>query len=71
MPSSAGITIPLPITRPQGAAEDALSALVNLGYRRPEAQGAVARVVGRLGEEAALDAIIRDSLKELTTRSGA
>ena len=44
---------------------DALSALVNLGYRRPEALPAVARVVARLGDDAALDAVIRDSLKEL------
>ncbi len=31
----------------------------------PEAQPAILRVVGRLGEDAALDAVIRDSLKEL------
>ncbi len=54
--------MPLP---PGGVAADALSALLNLGYRRPEAQAAVARVVERLGEGAALDAVIRDSLKEL------
>jgi Holliday junction DNA helicase RuvA len=48
-----------------GAAADALSALVNLGYRRPEAQAAVARVAERLGEAAALDQMIRESLKEL------
>jgi Holliday junction DNA helicase RuvA len=38
---------------------------VNLGYRRPEAQAAVARVAERLGEAAALDQMIRESLKEL------
>jgi Holliday junction DNA helicase RuvA len=48
-----------------GAEADALSALVNLGYRRPEAQSALARVVDRLGHDAKLDALIRDSLKEL------
>ena len=42
-----------------------LSALVNLGYRRPEAQPAVVRVIERLGDAAPLDAVIRDSLKEL------
>ena len=47
-----------------GAAADALSALVNLGYRRPEAQAAVARVLERLGE-APLDQVIRESLREL------
>lgn len=50
---------------PAGPAEEALSALLNLGYRRPEAQPAVARVVERLGGGASLDQVIRDSLKEL------
>ena len=45
--------------------EDAVSALVNLGYRRVEAFGAVARVSQRLGEGAALDEIIRAGLQEL------
>lgn len=65
MPSSAGV---LYTPLPRGAADDALSALVNLGYRRPEAQTAVARVLERLGDDAALDALIRDSLKELAPR---
>lgn len=67
MPSSPGISLPIP--RQAGAADDALSALVNLGYRRPEAQPAVARAVERLGETAALDALIRESLRELAQRS--
>lgn len=50
---------------PSGVTADAVSALVNLGYRRPEAQPIVARVVEKLGAAASLDAIIRDSLKEL------
>jgi holliday junction DNA helicase RuvA len=70
MPSSAGAAIPVAISRPAGAAGDALSALINLGYRRPEAQAAVVRVVERLGDDAGLDAIIRDSLKELSSRAG-
>ena len=45
--------------------EDAVSALVNLGYRRVDAFGAVARVTQRLGEGAALDAVIKSSLQEL------
>ena len=45
--------------------EDAVSALVNLGYRRVEAFGAVARASQRLGAEAKLDAVIRASLQEL------
>ena len=63
MPATAGLPAP-PAVVP-GVAEDALSALVNLGYRRGEAQPAVARVLDRLGPEATLDAVIRDSLKEL------
>ncbi|MBS0219234.1 MAG: Holliday junction branch migration protein RuvA [Proteobacteria bacterium] len=45
--------------------EDAVSALVNLGYRRVEAFGAVARVTQRLGADARLDAVIRAGLQEL------
>ena len=47
------------------AAADAVSALVNLGYGRTEAFGAVARSVQRLGADAALDSLIRDGLGEL------
>jgi Holliday junction DNA helicase RuvA len=50
---------------PQGVEADALSALGNLGYRRMEAHPVVVRVRERLGEGARLDAVIRDSLKEL------
>jgi Holliday junction DNA helicase RuvA len=71
MPSSPGPGAQLLPARPQGVAGDALSALVNLGYRRPEAQAAVARVLDRLGEDAVLDGLIRESLKELSSRSGA
>ena len=46
--------------------EDAVSALVNLGYRRAEAYGAVARAAGRLGTDARLDALIRGGLQELS-----
>lgn len=46
--------------------EDAVSALVNLGYKRVEAFGAVARVTQRLGDGAALDAVIRAGLQELS-----
>ncbi len=48
-----------------GLAGDALSALANLGYRRLEAELAVARVMQGLGESAALDAVIRGALREL------
>jgi Holliday junction DNA helicase RuvA len=69
MPVSPGT--PVMARVPAGVAEDALSALVNLGYRRPEAQPAVIRVVERLGEGAGLDVVIRDSLRELAQRSPA
>jgi holliday junction DNA helicase RuvA len=56
-----------------GATADAVSALVNLGYRRAEAFGAVAAAARKLGEEAALDALIRAGLRELAqaTNQGA
>jgi holliday junction DNA helicase RuvA len=56
--------------RDGGAAGDAVSALVNLGYRRAEALGAVAAASRRLGEAAALDALIRAGLQELARRQG-
>ena len=48
-----------------GATGDAVSALVNLGYRRAEAFGAVATASRRLGGEAKVDALIRAGLQEL------
>jgi len=57
------------VPRTPALAEDALSALTNLGYRRVEAQAVVARVTERLGDQAGLDAVIRDSLRELAQRA--
>ncbi|HEX2941158.1 MAG TPA: Holliday junction branch migration protein RuvA [Rhodopila sp.] len=68
MPSSAGVSF-TPIAAPASPADDAVSALVNLGYRRPEAAQVVARVTERLGSDATLDALIRDSLKELAQKT--
>jgi len=50
-----------------GPAEDAVSALVNLGYRRPEALGAVATAQRKLGDGAAVSDLIRAGLKEITS----
>ena len=46
--------------------EDAISALVNLGYQRGEAFGAVAQATRALGAEAPLEAVIKAGLKELS-----
>ncbi len=54
----------VPVVAPD-AAGDAVSALVNLGYGRAEAFGAVASVGRSLGADADVQALIRDSLKEL------
>jgi Holliday junction DNA helicase RuvA len=47
------------------AAEDAVLALVGLGYGRPQAAAAVAKGFAALGAEAATAALIRAGLKEL------
>jgi Holliday junction DNA helicase RuvA len=72
-----GLTIPPPptldktaspragVATPSGGAADAVSALVNLGYRRVEAYAAVTRAARELGPNADLDALIRSGLKEL------
>ncbi len=50
---------------PKGAMADALSALLNLGYRQAEAQAALARAAEEHGPDAALDVMIRAGLKAL------
>lgn len=50
---------------PQGVSADAVSALVNLGFGRAEAFGAVSRVMHSAGEAASLEALIPAALKEL------
>lgn len=49
-----------------GATADAVSALVNLGYRRAEAFGAITQASRRLGPDAGVEALIRAGLKELS-----
>ncbi len=47
--------------------EDAVSALVNLGYGRGEAFGAVAQAARHLGGDAPVEAVIRAGLRELAS----
>jgi Holliday junction DNA helicase RuvA len=50
----------------RGNVADAVSALSNLGYSSAQASAAVARVVGREGEDAATEKLIRLGLRELS-----
>jgi len=50
--------------RPDGLGADAVSALLNLGFRPSEASSAVARAETELGPEATLDALVRVALKK-------
>ncbi|MGH6947309.1 MAG: Holliday junction branch migration protein RuvA [Kiloniellales bacterium] len=50
-----------------GASLDAVSALVNLGYGRSEAFGAIGKAARELGPAAGLDTLIRAGLKELAS----
>ena len=49
-----------------GVREDAVSALTNLGYPRADAFGAVARATQRLGDDAELDSIVPEALRDLS-----
>jgi Holliday junction DNA helicase RuvA len=48
-----------------GPADDAVSALVNLGYGRSDAHAAIARAAATLGDGAPIEALIRTGLQEL------
>ncbi|NPD68483.1 Holliday junction branch migration protein RuvA [Lichenicola cladoniae] len=66
MPSStAGGGISVSGLSSGGVEGDALAALAGLGFRRVEAHPVVVRIIDRLGKDARLDVVIRDSLKEL------
>lgn len=60
-PEEGGAAAPAPTA---GAAGDAVSALLNLGLKRPEAERAVAKAQAVLGEDAALNALITAALRE-------
>ncbi|QLC22540.1 Holliday junction branch migration protein RuvA [Parasphingopyxis sp. CP4] len=49
---------------PGGASSDAVSALLNLGFKPAEASAAVAAAQGELGADAGLDALVRTALKK-------
>lgn len=61
-----GIAVAVPAA--EGGESDAVSALVNLGMKRPEASAAVARAAKRVGKDAALEALITEALKEMAPR---
>ncbi len=63
MPGGGGAVMPVLLVK--GAMAEALSALTNLGYKRAEAEAALARARDEYGAEAALDVLIRAGLKAL------
>jgi len=63
MPVGIGFSPVLPPS--VGMEAEAISALVNLGFRRPEVVAAVQKLLERHGDAATLDILIRDGLKEL------
>jgi Holliday junction DNA helicase RuvA len=50
---------------PASVSEDALSALINLGYARAQAYNAVAIANGKLGGDAPIESLLKESLREL------
>jgi Holliday junction DNA helicase RuvA len=66
LPGPTGAPTPGPATVTLGgAAADAVSALVHLGYGRSEAHAAIAKAAAALGDAAPLEALIRTGLQEL------
>jgi Holliday junction DNA helicase RuvA len=65
MPGGGGAVLAANPIKNNITAADALSALLNLGYRRPEAEAAIAGAIATHGEAAALDILIRAGLKAL------
>jgi Holliday junction DNA helicase RuvA len=59
-PSGKGSTLP-----PSSASEDAISALVNLGYTRSDAYTAVAQAASQLGADGKVDGLIKEGLRRL------
>ena len=55
-----------PAAPASGGAQDAVSALLNLGFRPAEASAAVAKAEEELGAGAGLDALVRAALKKVS-----
>jgi Holliday junction DNA helicase RuvA len=53
-----------PVTPADSQSQDAVSALVNLGFRPSEAAAAVAKAEAELGADASLDLLVRTALKK-------
>ena len=66
-PTAARLASEEPARGTPAAVHDAISALINLGYARPQAAAAVATAMKGLGERAEAPALIRRGLKELST----
>lgn len=67
LPAPVGVVAAASVSRASGPAADAISALINLGYGRSEAHAAIAKAAASLGEQAAVDALIRTGLQELAS----
>jgi Holliday junction DNA helicase RuvA len=65
LPAPGGAVAAAPVAGTSGPAADAISALINLGYGRSEAHAAIAKAAASLGEQAAVDALIRTGLQDL------
>lgn len=50
---------------PAGLTDDAVEALVALGYRRTEAYAAIGKVAAELGQDCGVEVLIKSGLKEL------
>ena len=50
---------------PGGSYEDALSALVNLGYKKPQAEKSLKSAYNKIGKDSSLEDLIKESLNNL------
>ena len=61
--------LPIKSRGPGTSASEAASALVNLGYSASEAMNVVSRMVANLGEQASVEELIRNGLRELAQKT--